>query len=140
MKLYEVFAINPIGEKTIEFATTDGDEANDFFTAFEGSCGWEFDYGIDEREIDTKPRELPEVVFHYACEDEYGEFDFCTRGDALYALRTGRKVIVEMSTRNLNLIDLPYIDGFKREWPIAMPWVPAADYGFQAVEDDDLPF
>lgn len=94
------------------------------------------------QKVDTKHRKLPEVKFNYVCEDEHcnGQFDFCTRQDALYALRSGRRVIVEMSTKNLNLIKLPYIEGFKREWPIMMPWAPTADCGFQAVEDDDLPF
>ncbi len=82
MKLYQVYAINPLGEKNVEFATTDANEADDFFAQFEGACGWEFDYGIDEKEIDAKPR----------------------------------------------------------EWPIVTPWTPATDNGFQAVEDDDLPF
>ena len=140
MKLYQVYTINPVGEKTVEFTTINGDDAEDFLAQIDGALGWEFDYGIDEKEIDAKSRELPEVKFYYVCEDEFGQFDFCTRDDAIYALRIGRRVTVEMSTKNLNLIELPYIDGFKCEWPIEMPWAPETDFGFHAVEDDDLPF
>ena len=85
-------------------------------------------------------RTLSEVEFIYYCEDEMGETDFCTKKDAIAAIRDGRKVGVKMSTMNLNLISLPYMEGFNREWPIAMPWAPESDLGFQAVEDEDLPF
>ena len=47
MKLYQVYAINPLGEKNVEFSTTDANEADDFFAQFEGACGWEFDYGVE---------------------------------------------------------------------------------------------
>lgn len=139
MKLYSVYVINPIGEKSIEFVSFDSNEADDFFSKIDGSYGWEYDYGIDE--VECKPRELPPVKFYYSCENEDREYDFCTRKDALEAIRHGRKVAVEgMQFYGYHLLKLPYIEGFEREWPIDMPYAPEIDYGFEAVEDWELPF
>ena len=83
-------------------------------------------------------RENIPVTFIYACEDERGEPDFCTRKECLRALREGRKAWVEnMYHWNEPLLNLKHYPDLHMEWPC---WMPCAPEQFKPVEEDELPF
>jgi hypothetical protein len=118
MKIYRVYTINPLGEKAIELETKSSFDADLFLAQIDGAYGWDWDYGIDEENIDD--------MFAYFL--EYEDWDFgpdeatgeptawpvlaykeITREKALSLIREGRRneIAVRMIKGHVDRLRLP---------------------------------
>ena len=65
MKLYHVYTINPLGQKTIEHTYISGKDAEWFLAQIDEDLDPNFDAGIEEEVLDEKPRELVPIWYEY---------------------------------------------------------------------------